>query len=748
MKAPTPLVKQLVLLGGGHSHLAVLKKLGMNPVPGLAVTLISREVLTPYSGALPAHLCGQYSLAEMQIDLRPLAQFAGARLIQAEVKDIDLQSKRILLPGRPAIEFDLLSLNTGSQPNAELIPGAQEHALAIKPIDEFLAQWQQIRADIRAALENKGAGYHLLIVGGGPASVEFALAAQSRIGKDLGQTVNSTSAITISVVCAEEKILSGHNSKAQQAASNELHARGIKVITGRRINAFHAGAAEYEDGETINADAMIYATGASLAPWLGDTGLALSDDGFIAVNSYLQSTSHDFVFAAGDNATLVAAPRPKSGVYAVRQGKILAHNLIAQARGKKLRAYHPQQKALALLNLGNGEAIASRGQLFFQGRLAWQLKHRIDSAFLRKYSQLPEMSAEFDLSQGLVDRQTEQELRRHALRCAGCGAKVASDILAEVLTEMQGDGQQHKVEDAAIITLEDGRLLLQSVDYLRAFNNDPYLFARIASNHSLSDIYAMGVMPHSALALVGIPPASRKISKAVLNEIMQGCRSILDEEDCELVGGHSAESESLHFGLCVNGFSKPEAILAKNNLQKDEVLVLAKALGTGTLLAADMRYKAGHEWMQGALAEMLVSNRKASQIFVAHGASSCTDITGFGLAGHLGEMLDGRCEVELDLGNIPALDGALTCLRNGITSSLHGNNSLVSEQIETGAFTLDDPRLQLLFDPQTAGGLLASVAAERAGDCIKALQAAGYSNARAIGRVIATDQESPRIHLR
>ena len=510
-----------------------------------------------------------------------------------------------------------------------------------------------------------------------------------------------------------------------------------------------------ENGNTYSADKVVYATGASIPPWPGECGLALTEDGFIEVNSHLQSTSHEFVFAAGDVADIRGDPRPKSGVYAVRQGPPLAKNLVRYATGKSLTRYKPQQHALALLSMGNKSAIASRNNFFFQGRSVWSIKHNIDTSFIKKYSNLPEMNAQLDLAEGLVDKQTEQQLRSHALRCAGCGAKVASNVLQEVLQQLsiidRGNVliSEATTEDASLIKLDDGRILVQSIDQIKAFVNDPWIFGRIATNHCLSDIYAMGCEPHSALAVVGIPFAAKDFSRAQLKELMLSCTEALNEHNCALVGGHSSESEDLHFGLCVNGFIDEEKLLTKGGMQGGDILILTKPLGTGTLLAADMRYKASHNWMHNALEQMLQSNKRAAACLIKHSATACTDITGFGLAGHLMEMLSAKnAEVQLSLGDIAPLNGALDTLQQNIFSSLHNDNKLIAANsiYNYEAFT-HDPKFELLFDPQTAGGLLASVPDENAEECLQELREYGYSDAKAIGRIAKLDGDLPSIVL-
>ncbi|HBW82407.1 MAG TPA: selenide, water dikinase SelD [Gammaproteobacteria bacterium] len=738
----SPIVKHLVLIGGGHSHLAVLRRFGMHPVPGLAVTLISREVVTPYSGSLPAHLVGLYSRDLMHIDLRPLAQFAGARLIQSEVTKINLEDRSIELCDRPDIPFDCLSLNIGSRPDSALITGASNHALAVKPIDKFLREWKFIKQQASTTLST-GENYRLAIVGGGPASVELAFASQIAIEQCEGTSGQKAGRLQICLVTAGDKLLTGHSTRSQEFALRELESRGVEIRFGGRVARFGKNRLVLTDDTELECDAAIYATGASLPEWPFQCGLAKSADGFIEVGPTLQTSSHDFVFAAGDAATIRNEPRPKSGVYAVRQGKILAMNLRRFVTGRPLKRYTPQKKTLALISMSNKSAIATRGDWFFQSASMWRLKDIIDRRFLKKYSELPQMPVELDIAPGLLDQQAETKLRNHAMRCAGCGAKVASSVLEEVLDELpelrRDDvlSESGGAEDASRIQLPDGRILLQSLDFIKAFTHDPFLFGKIATNHSLSDIYAMGVQAHSALALAGLPFAERRYSRQQLRELMLGCSEALEENGCSLIGGHSAEAEQLQFGMAVNGFAAPETILTKSNLKIGDTLILTKPLGSGTLLAADMRHQARHEWMDALMQSMLSSNRKASEISVAHGAHACTDITGFGLLGHLLEMLANNCMgVTLLLEQIPTFAGALTTLGSGIVSSLHTDNQLNAARISNQVDFQNHDLFPVLFDPQTAGGLLISLPRSRAKACLDKLVATGHDRAAIIGEII------------
>jgi selenide,water dikinase len=399
--------------------------------------------------------------------------------------------------------------------------------------------------------------------------------------------------------------------------------------------------------------------------------------------------------------------------------------------------------------MGDKSAIASKGSASAQGRLVWQIKQRIDSRFVNRFSHLPAMQVEIDLARGLLDSEDESQLRSHALRCAGCGAKVASGVLDEVLDELHEGREPRRVEDASSVALPDGRVLLQSIDQLSAFINDPFLFARIASNHALSDIYAMGAQPHSALAVIGMPMASRTMSKRLLSELMQGCKLTLAENDCELLGGHTAENPQLQLGLAVNAFAKPDECLTKDGASATDLLILTRPLGTGTLLAGDMRALSRHRWIESAVEQMLLSNRRASQIFSKHRASACTDITGFGFAGHLAEMITPNgAAIELALDKVPLLEGSLELAERGVRSSLYESNKRAASLFYNDEAYGSDARFKLLFDPQTAGGLLASIPEQRAGDCLAQLREAGYGAAAIVGRVVRTGDATASVVLK
>jgi len=752
MKSDTaPVVKDLVLIGGGHSHIAVLKMFGMKPIPGVRITLITRDVHTPYSGMLPGYIAGHYSYDETHIDLRPLAIFAGARLFHSTAESIDFESREIHCPNRPPVKYDLLSINIGSRPAFNNIDGADEFSLPVKPIDKFLQGWE----DIIARVHSTDHLFNLTVVGTGAGGVEMALATQYRLQQVLKEQNRDINALKVTLIGSDHEILKTHNAQVRKKFMRVLDERNIHLISGKPVTSVTRD--QVICGETIiDSDATIWVTNAWAQAWPNDSGLATDESGFIKVNDSLQSIDHDDAFAVGDIAAVVNHPREKSGVFAVRQGPPLAENLRRVLLGRQPRPFIPQKNFLGLISTGNQYAIASRGSWSLEGEWLWKIKDWIDRRFMENFSELPEMQPEEDpmFDTQLADNEAMQELSAIAMRCGGCGAKVGSTILSRVVNRLETLNRSDVVigldspDDAAVLSVPPGKVMVQSVDYFRAFIDDAYVFGRIAANHALGDVFAMGADAQSALAIATLPYGREAIVEDQLFQLMSGALSILNESGTALVGGHSSEGAELAFGLTVNGIADPEKMLRKDGMQPDQAIILTKAIGTGTLLAADMRSKARGRWVHGAIDSMVVSNQSGADILLQHGATACTDVTGFGLLGHLVEMTRASgVNIELDTESVPLLDGAIECIENGIFSSLQPQNVRLRRAIHDTGFNRESPRYALLFDPQTAGGLLASLPEEKASDCVTALQHAGYADTAIIGMVKAQGDEAESINL-
>jgi len=735
MTPETPVRCDIVLVGGGHSHVAVLKQFGMRPEPGVRLTLIARDIDAPYSGMLPGLVAGHYTHADTHIDLQPLARFAGARLYHAAATGIDSAQRLVQVDGRPPVHFDLLSIDIGSTPVQTGIAGAAEHAMPVKPVNRFL---ERLQDKVPALLARTGS-VRIVVVGAGAGGVELALCLHYLLTERRGL---SPDRLQITVLTDRSQPLPGHSDGVRERLRSALAGRQIDLQTDTAIERFTPNEAVSGDGRRFEFDAAIFATHAAAPAWLRDTGFALDGDGFVAVSPTLQSTSHAGVFAAGDIAGYVDAPLPKSGVYAVRQGPVLADNLRRAVRRQALRPYRPQSRTLALISTGERNAIASYGLLALEGRWVWRLKDWIDRRWMQKYQVLPEMPTD--------DGPLDTDGHPVAMRCGGCGAKVASTVLRSVLERLRPlHGPDVLIgldepDDAAVVAVPAGQLLVQSVDQFRAFVNDPYLFGRIAANHALGDIYAMGAAPQSAQALVTLPYASEDKLEDDLYQLLSGALSVFAEAGVALTGGHTGEGAELTLGFAVNGLAGEDAILRKGGMRPGDALVLTKPVGTGALFAADMQGKADGSDVDAALASMQLSNGPAVDILRRHGVRAATDITGFGLAGHLIEMLRASgCGADLDGDAVPDLSGAVELIAAGRVSSLQSSNEAFAQAVESIDLTV--PRHRLLFDPQTAGGLLAAVPGDEAEACVAALRANGYEATTLIGHV--SDGAAGRIRL-
>ena len=278
--------------------------------------------------------------------------------------------------------------------------------------------------------------------------------------------------------------------------------------------------------------------------------------------------------------------------------------------------------------------------------------------------------------------------------------------------------------------------MVHTVDYFRSFLDDPYVFGQIAANHSLSDAFAMAAEPQSALAIATVPFGIESQVEETLKQLMAGALKVLNAANTALVGGHTSEGAELALGFSINALADRERLLRKGGMQPGEQLILTKGVGTGTLFAADMLHQAKGRWIEQAILSMLQSNRNAAVCFYQHGASACTDITGFGLLGHLVEMIKpSQVDVSIDLPAVPILDGALETLRLGIMSSLQPANVRLRRAIRNSDQVSHHERYPLLFDPQTSGGLLASVPAANVERCLEELISSGYESAVLIGAV-------------
>lgn len=709
MHSPLPLTRDIVLIGGGHTHALVLRKWAMAPVAGARLTLINPGPTAPYSGMLPGHIAGHYQRSELEIDLVKLARFADARLVLAPATAINRESQRISVQGQADISYDIASIDVGITTTIPSIPGFTTHALGAKPLPRYSAAWQQF---LKAVIARK-LPPEVAVIGGGVAGIELALAMMHRLKSE------GISAVKITVLEAQNEPLGGIGKGARKALLRHMQRLGICLETGASIAEITATTVDLSDGRQVPSAFTVAAATPLPHSWLAQTGLT-NKGGYIDVGPTLQSCVDSNIYATGDCADLTFAPRPKAGVFAVRQAPILFHNIRANLLGKSLKPYRPQKGYLKLISTGGKGAIADKAGLTLDGPILWRWKDRIDRKFMQKFHVYPAMPAPNlpkTLAQGVKDELGDAPL------CGGCGAKVAPAELAQTLAALpapkRADILSHPDDDAAVLAHGDSQQVL-TTDHLRAFMSDPYRMARITSIHALGDCWAMGTKPQAALASLILPRMSAKMQAETLREIMAAASETFRAAGAEIVGGHTSQGAELTLGFTVTGLTDGP-VIRNTGAKIGDALILTKPIGSGTILAAEMRHLAKGAWVEAAYKLMEQPQDKAAEI-LAPVAHAMADVTGFGLAGHLNAMLK-KADIGalLSLENIPLLEGAATLAAQGIRSTIWDANRAAANIESVG----NTPAEILLFDPQTAGGLLAAVPAAKAATILRQLKEAG-----------------------
>ncbi|MCO1334617.1 selenide, water dikinase SelD [Microbulbifer sp. OS29] len=737
-----PNYQDILLVGGGHSHAIVLQMWAMNPLPGARLTLVSPQVQTAYSGMLPGMVAGHYSLDDTHIDLARLCRAAGARFIQACAHGIDTSARTVSLLGRPPLEYDLLSLDVGATPAREL-PGS-ELAIPIKPIGHFYRFWQKLQKQVA----DNSSDLRLGIVGGGAGGCELAMAMAFAL-----KTAVKTGQVQIHLIHGADAIPQGYPAMARKLVVKALEKLGVQLHHNWPVSEITEQGVVNDCGSCLPLDQVLLTTDACAPPWLANSKLCLDKKGFVLVDQTLRAQDQENIFAAGDVACFAPEPLPKAGVYAVRQGPVLFHNLRASLTRRPLKRYHPQKDFLSLLSCGDRQAVAVRNGLAVSGNLLWRWKDHIDRVFMQRFSGLP-ISMD-----GAAPTQSREVVNQRSgislspMRCNGCGAKVGADILRRTLETLPEQHSEYLLrgvgDDAAVMDIPSNHLLVQSSDQLRAPVDDPWLFGRLAALHALSDLFAMNARPASAQILATLPAAAEEITQRDLQQLLAGAIHELNRHHCALSGGHTAEGAEMLMGLTVNGLAEREQILEKTGARRGDCLILSKPLGVGTILAAEGAGEARGLWLQQALETMLHSNADAAEIFARHGARALTDVTGFGLLGHLLEMLgpDGL-SATLIADNLPLISGAATCAEQGWLSSLQPQNASAYAFVQNPQEWQALPHWSLITDPQTCGGLLAAVPVNQAEACVAALLQRGYAQASIIGVVAGSQTSEVSIHLR
>ncbi len=729
---PVPIEKNVVLVGAGNAHLRFVKTLAMKPLPGVAVTLVNESATVPYSAMVPGHLGGAYTRDEITIDLVRLCRASGVRLVMSRAEKLDTALRRVLFADRTELSYDVLSLGLGSLPSCPAGMESLPTSWRMRPLDGLIERLDVLQKQ----LQHTPRPFHLAVVGGGASGGELTLAIRKRF--------DGVPGFRMTMLHGDAGLLSQFPAKAGRVFHASMQERGIAVRLSTRVVGGGETSLRLAGGERLPCDAVLWATDAAPHAILLTSGLKVNAAGFLQVNDTLQSLSDPAVFGTGDCIELVSRPDlPKNGVYAVRQGGVLFDNVQRFLQEKPLKAFRPQSLYLCLLNTSDGEAVFRYGPFVWKSRWARRLKDRIDRAWIAMHT---------------VDPPTVTDDKSPAMRCGGCGNKVSSDVLSAVLKRIEVADDPRVLlgckagEDASVYRTkpelfgDDPQRLVevQTVDYFKAFVDDPYLFGRIAALNSVSDLYAMNARPFTALAIATLPYARGPVQEAMLFELLSGAVRSLKEAGVVLAGGHTTEGSELALGFAVTGHAEEDRLFQKSALQPGDRLLLTKPLGSGALLAAWMRGACRGDWFEKLTRTMLLSNGPPAQVLARHGVRACTDVTGFGLAGHLLEMIDGsQVSARLDSNAAPRYAGFAEVVAQGILSSLHRDNAKMGERINNSA-----PLPAWLFDPQTAGGLLAGIKPGQADVVLAEIRAAGCPEAAYIGEVVALDAGMPPIiHL-
>lgn len=750
---------RVLLVGGGHAHVQVLRAMMMRPWPEARVTVVLDTPVAIYSGMVPGFVARQYRASELEIDVVPLARRAGAEVVLDAAVGLDPAARQVLLESRPPLAYDFVSFDIGSTVAGLDLPGVRERACATRPISRLVAEIESVSAAFLAG--DRSRRFEVVVAGGGAGGVELAFTLRERLLRDQEADAGGPARpLRVTLLQAQAEILPGFPRSLAGRARRRAEARGIRIRTGTEVAEAAAGGVVLRGGESLPADALVWAVGAGSRETLRDSALALDERGFVLVRPTLQTVSDDRVFAVGDCATLEDWPETaKAGVYAVRQGPYLAENLRRIAAGRTLGRYRPQPDFLTLLNLGDGQALGAKWGLSFEGRWVMRWKDRIDRRFMEKFQALDEadaISAEFRRMERRMDTAAMD-----AMLCGGCAAKAGQTTLDRALARLREElgpgagsgegaaaGDEAKPaaasgsgrirlglgqpDDAAAFVTPSGDTVVSSVDWFRAFSGDRWLVGRVAAANALSDLFATGAAPRYAMALVCLPEAESREERAEsLFQLLAGARSLLDERGVALLGGHTTVGPELTVGFSVEGHPIGDRLLTLDGAAPGDGLWLTKRLGVGVVLRGIALGRGRGAWLEAASAQMAGPNERAARAAVSCGLRAATDITGFGLLSHLTEVLRASgASAEVWVSELPALPGAEPLLASGLRSTAHAENRRIARAVRVEPDASRHPRYELLFDPQTAGGLLAAVPPAEEAAFRSALDRAGVPAAR------------------
>ena len=697
-----PLTRDLVLIGGGHAHALVLRKWGMKPLPGARLTVINPGPTAPYTGMLPGHIAGHYERDMLEIDLVRLSRYAGARLILSHATAIDQQARLISVEGRGPVAYDVASIDIGITARMN-IPGFAEHAVGAKPLDIYAQQWRSFVESVKSGSKKP----NIAVIGGGVAGCELAMA--------MAYHIRQAGSIPRVTVIEAQPDISGVGVSARQKLHTAMHELDITLLVNSEVKHIEADRVVLSDLTAVETSFCVGAAGAFPHDWILRSTLP-QKNGFIEVNPDLGVRGDKALFAVGDCANMSFAPRPKAGVFAVRAAPVLYHNLRAALTGGQRNSFRPQKNYLKLISLGGKSALGEKFSYALAAPALWRWKDYIDRKFMDRLGDLPAMprpTVPPELAEG-----TREILRGKPL-CGGCGHKLGGGVLHSALSaltkEESGDIAMGVGDDAAILKQADGSFQVLSTDHLRAVVHDPVQMTRIAAVHALGDVWSMGATPQVALSSIILPRMSPELQERTLIEITETAQDVFAQAGARLVGGHTTMGSELTIGFTVTGTRNISPITV-SGAKAGDVLLLTRPIGSGIILAGHMDGTAPARVVTAALE--IMETPQLCEAALLKNAHAMTDVTGFGLAGHVQTICRAsglRAEIWRDA--VPIYAGVRELASEGVESSLLKTNM---DDAPTEGISE-----QIFHDPQTAGGLLAALPQKEAEAAVTALNEQG-----------------------
>ncbi|AFS48306.1 selenide, water dikinase [alpha proteobacterium HIMB59] len=676
-----------MLIGGGHANVQVLRKLCMNKYKGLNVILISEGYESIYSGMTPGYIKKIYSLEDISIDLQRLCFNAGATFIKDKVINLDNKNQIIHLNQNPSISYDTLSINSGSISNNQSIKfDEKSNVISVKPISTFISKLKVIDELIEKSSNRK-----ISIIGGGVAAFELSFALYKRYSENISLDIISDQFLI-------EKNLNQSSINTLKKIAKNLN---INLISKKVID-IHDSEISLEDGSKSQSELVLLSTGAALPDWLAESNLKMNEN-FIAVNHHLQSLNFNNVFVSGDAASIENFNRPKSGVMAVRQGEILKENLFLYLLKKPLKKFKPQKNWLYLIGTHQNSAVLNYFNFSFEGKWCWLLKKIIDLNFMKKFS----FPGHKDMHKKIHNlNEINDDIPK--MYCQGCGSKVSKNTLVNFLSNQKSNNE---LSDATEIKFKQNEIL-QTIDHIKLFQSfNPYDFGIISYLHSQNDILSAGGTVHSLSVSIGVPFSKNLVESFYLEYFMRGIQNEAEKDRASLASGHSYQTEEPAITVTMNGnkIEKSNKFLGiEGNL-----IYLSKPLGTGYLLAA---YFQNSKLFSISDFEKLLNylkkgNKLAAQSAFLCGSQLMTDISGFGLASHLGDICQSsNLSAQIQLNKDILINDKLEILKN-FESSGYKNNYLSS--FNSIDIKNDHPLSKIVFDPQTNGPLLIAIDKEK-----------------------------------